>query len=72
VHKFHKIVATSKAMAIRGTVDASGLKHGARAVATFTARTQPGRALIEVVEGEKYRVCVVRISVPGFKLPTSG
>ncbi len=31
VHKFHKISATSHAMAVRGTVDASGLKVMAQA-----------------------------------------
>jgi hypothetical protein len=74
VHKFHKIVATSKAMAVRGTVDASGLKVMARAqVATFDSEnTNRDAHMMEVVEGEKYPYVSVRIGLPGFKLPTSG
>jgi len=74
VHKFHKFVGISKAMAVRGTVDASGLKVMARAqVSTFDSdNTNRDAHMMETVEGEKYPWVSVRGALPGFKLPTSG
>jgi len=74
VHKFHKIVGVSKALAVRGTVDASGLKVMARTqVSTFDSDNSNRDAhMMETVEGEKYPWVSVRGALPGFKLPTSG
>ncbi len=74
VHKFHKIVGVSKSMAVRGTVDASGLKLMARAqVSSFDSdNANRDEHMMETVEGEKYPWAVVRAALPGFKLPTSG
>jgi len=74
VHKFHKIVAVSKAMAVRGSVDASGLKVMARAqVSTFDSENSNRDShMMETVEGEKYPWAAVRAALPGFKLPTNG
>lgn len=74
VHKFHKITGVSKAMAIRGSVDGSGLKLMARAqVSTFDSDNANRDAhMMEAVEGEKYPWVSVRAALPGFKLPTSG
>jgi phage tail sheath gpL-like len=74
VHKFHKMIAVSKAMAVRGSVDASGLKVMARAqVSTFDSdNANRDSHMMETVEGEKYPYAIVRGVVPGFKLPTSG
>lgn len=73
VHKFHKVVGRSKAMAVRGTVDASGLKVMARAqVGTFDSdNTNRDEHMMEAVEGAKYPWVAVRIASPGYKLPTS-
>jgi hypothetical protein len=73
VHKFHTISAVSRALAVRGTVDASGLKVMARAqVGTFDSGNSNRDAhMMEVVEGEKYPWAVVRAVLPGFKLPTT-
>jgi hypothetical protein len=73
VHKFHTISATSHAMAVRGTVDASGLKVMARAqVGTFDSGNSNRDAhMMEAVEGEKYPWSVVRAVLPGFKLPSA-
>jgi hypothetical protein len=73
VHKLHKIVGTSKAMAVRGSVDATGLKLMARAqVQTFDSGNNNRDAhMMEAVEGEKYPWAVVRATLPGFELPTS-
>ncbi len=72
VHKFHKISATSHAMAVRGTVDAAGLKLMARAqVGTFDSGNSNRDAhMMETVEGERYPWVSVRGVLPGFKLPT--
>lgn len=74
VHKFHQMTGISKAMAVRGSVDASGLKLMARAqVGTFDSDNSNRDAhMMEVVEGEKYPWVSVRVALPGFKLPTSG
>jgi acyl-coenzyme A synthetase/AMP-(fatty) acid ligase len=74
VHKFHKFVGVNKAMVVRGTVDASGLKVMARAqVSTFDSdNANRDEHMMETVEGEKYPWVSVRAAVPGFKLPTSG
>jgi hypothetical protein len=74
VHKFHKFVGVSKAMVVRGTVDASGLKVMARTqVSTFDSdNANRDEHMMETVEGEKYPWVSVRAAVPGFKLPTSG
>jgi hypothetical protein len=74
VHKFHKITAVSKAMAVRGTVDGSGLKVMARAqVSTFDSDNANRDAhMMETVEGEKYPWATVRASLPGFTLPAKG
>ena len=74
VHKFHKIVGVSKAMAVRGSVDASGLKVMARAqVGTFDSdNTNRDAHMMETVEGEKYPWATVRASLPGFTLPANG
>ncbi|HEX7599555.1 MAG TPA: hypothetical protein VF518_15160 [Polyangia bacterium] len=71
VHKFHKISATSKALAVRGTVDAGGLKVMARTqVSTFDSDNSNRDAhMMETVEGEKYPWVVVRAALPGYKLP---
>jgi hypothetical protein len=71
VHKFHKISATSKALAVRGTVDASGLKVMARTqVSTFDSENSNRDShMMETVEGEKYPWVVVRAALPGYKLP---
>jgi hypothetical protein len=73
VHKFHKLVGVSKAMAVRGSVDASGLKVMARAqVGTFDSdNTNRDSHMMEVVEGEKFPWASVRAALPGFKLPTT-
>jgi hypothetical protein len=73
VHKFHKFVGISKAMAVRGTVDAAGLKVMARAqVSTFDSdNTNRDEHMMETVEGAKYPWAAVRAALPGFKLPTS-
>jgi hypothetical protein len=73
VHKFHKFTGISKAMAVRGTVDTSGLKVMARAqVSTFdSSNTNRDSHMMEVVEGEKYPWASVRAALPGFKLPTT-
>ena len=73
VHKLHKIVGTSKTMAVRGTVDASGLKVMARAqVGTFDSENSNRDAhMMEAVEGEKFPYVSVRVTAPGFKLPTT-
>jgi hypothetical protein len=74
VHKFHKIVGVSKAMAVRGTIDGSGLKLMARAqVGTFDSENANRDShMMETVEGEKYPWVMVRAAVPNFKLPTNG
>jgi hypothetical protein len=74
VHKFHKVVGVSKAMAVRGTVDATGLKIMARTqVSTFDSEnTNRDEHMMEAVEGGKYPWVQVRAALPGFKLPTSG
>ena len=74
VHKFHKFVGISKAMVVRGTVDASGLKVMARTqVGTFDSdNANRDEHMMETVEGEKYPWVSVRAAAPGFKLPTSG
>jgi hypothetical protein len=74
VHKFHKITGVSKAMAVRGSVDGSGLKLMARAqVSTFDSdNTNRDAHMMETVEGEKYPWVSVRAALPGFKLPASG
>lgn len=74
VHKFHTIVGVSKAMNLRGTVDASGLKLMARAqVGTFDSEnTNRDAHMMEAVEGEKYPWVSVRAVQPSFRLPTSG
>jgi len=61
-------------MAIRGSVDGSGLKLMARAqVGTFDSDNNNRDAhMMETVEGEKYPWVSVRGALPGFKLPTSG
>lgn len=73
VHKFHKVSGRSKAMAVRGTVDASGLKVMARAqVGTFDSdNTNRDEHMMETVEGAKYPWVAVRIASAGYKLPTS-
>lgn len=73
-HKFHKIVGVSKAMAVRGSVDGSGLKLMARAqVSTFDSdNANRDSHMMETVEGEKYPWVSVRAALPGFKLPSSG
>ncbi|HEX7508536.1 MAG TPA: YceI family protein [Polyangia bacterium] len=73
VHKFHKFVGVSKAMAVRGSVDATGLKVMARAqVGTFDSdNSNRDSHMMETVEGEKYPWVSVRAALPGFKLPTS-
>ncbi len=74
VHKFHKITGVSKAMAIRGSVDGTGLKIMARAqVSTFDSGNANRDAhMMEAVDGEKHPWVSVRAALPGFKLPTSG
>lgn len=74
VHKFHTTTGVSKAMVVKGTVDATGLKLMARAqVATFDSNNSNRDAhMMEVVEGEKFPWVSVRAVLPGFKLPTSG
>jgi hypothetical protein len=74
VHKFHKMTGVSKAMAVRGSVDASGLKVMARAqVSTFDSdNANRDSHMMETVEGEKYPWASVRAALPGFKLPASG
>lgn len=74
VHKFHKIVGVSKAMAVRGTVDGSGLKVMARTqVSTFDSdNTNRDAHMMETVEGEKFPWVTVRATLPGFSLPDSG
>jgi len=73
VHKFHKMVGVSKAMVVRGTVDASGLKVMARAnVGTFDSENSNRDShMMETVEAERYPWAIVRAVLPGFKLPTS-
>lgn len=74
VHKFHKITGVSKAMVVRGTVDASGLKVMARAqVSTFDSdNANRDEHMMETVEGQKYPWVSVRAVIPGFKLPSNG
>jgi hypothetical protein len=72
VHKFHKFIGRSKAMAVRGTVDASGLKVMARAqVSTFDSdNSNRDEHMMETVEGAKHPWAVVKIAEPSYKLPT--
>jgi hypothetical protein len=72
VHKFHTITGTSKAMVVRGSVDASGLKLMARAqVGTFDSGNSNRDAhMMEAVEGEKFPWVNVRAVESSFKLPT--
>jgi hypothetical protein len=74
VHKFHKIVGVSKALAVRGTVDGAGLKVMARTqVGTFdSGNANRDSHMMETVEGEKYPWVSVKAALPGFKLPTTG
>jgi hypothetical protein len=74
VHKFHKVTGVSKAMVVRGTVDASGLKVMARAqVRTFDSdNANRDEHMMETVEGEKYPWVSMRAALPGFKLPAHG
>jgi hypothetical protein len=74
IHKFHTSIGVSKAMVVKGTVDATGLKLMARAqVGTFDSNNSNRDAhMMEVVEGEKFPWVNVRAVLPGFKLPTSG
>jgi len=74
VHKFHKFTGVSKAMVVRGSVDASGLKVMARTqVGTFDSENSNRDShMMETVEGEKYPWAAVRAALPGFKLPTNG
>jgi hypothetical protein len=74
VHKFHKFVGRSQSMAVRGTVDDSGLKAMARAqVSTFDSNnTNRDEHMMETVEVAKHPWVSVRIALPGFKLPASG
>ena len=73
VHKFHKVVGVSTAMAVRGSVDAAGLKIMARAhVSTFdSGNTNRDAHVMEAIEVDKYPWASVRAALPGFKLPTS-
>jgi len=73
VHKFHTIVGTSKTMAVRGRVDASGLKVMARApVSSFDSdNANRDEHMMEAVEGAKFPWVVVRAALPGYKLPTA-
>jgi YceI-like domain len=72
IHKFHKVVGKSKALAVRGTVEASGLKVMARAqVGTFDSdNANRDTHMMETVEGEKYPWVSVKAALPGYKLPT--
>jgi len=74
VHKFHKVTGVSKAMVVRGTVDAGGLKVMARAsVSTFdSGNNNRDEHMMETVEGTKYPWVNVRAALPDYKLPTSG
>jgi hypothetical protein len=73
IHKFHKTVGVSKALVVRGTVDASGLKVMARTqVGTFDSdNANRDSHMMETVEGEKYPWVSVKAAMPGFKLPTT-
>jgi len=73
VHKFHKIVGKSPAMAVRGTVDDSGLKAMARAqVSTFDSdNTNRDQHMMETLEAGQHPWASVRVALPGFRLPTS-
>lgn len=73
IHKFHKVVGTSRSLVARGTVDASGLKAMARAqVSTFdSGNTNRDAHMMEAVEGAKYPYVSVRMVAPNFVLPTS-
>jgi hypothetical protein len=73
VHKFHKVVGKSRSMAVRGTVDDSGLKAMARAqVASFdSANTNRDQHMLETLEASRHPWVSVRVALPGFKLPTS-
>ncbi|MGD0837196.1 MAG: YceI family protein [Polyangia bacterium] len=73
VHKFHKFTGRSKAMVVRGAVDAGGLKAMARAqVGTFDSdNTNRDEHMMETVEGTKYPWVTVRVAAMGYKLPTS-
>jgi hypothetical protein len=72
IHKFHKFVGRSKAMAVRGTVDASGLKAMARAqVGSFDSdNSNRDEHMMETVEGAKFPWVSVKIVEPGYKLPS--
>jgi len=71
IHKFHKVVGASQALAVRGSVDAAGLKVMARAqVGTFdSGNSNRDQHMMEAVEGEKYPWVVVRAALPAFELP---
>ncbi len=73
VHKFHKVIGKSSTMAVRGTVDDSGLKAMARAqVASFNSGNgNRDQHMMETMEEAKYPWVLVRVALPGFKLPTS-
>ena len=74
IHKFHKFIGRSKAMAVRGAIDASGLKAMARAqVGSFDSdNANRDEHMMETVEGEKHPWATVKAALPGFRLPTSG
>lgn len=74
LHKFHTVIGVSKAMVVKGTVDATGLKLMARApVSTFDSDNGNRDAhMMEAVEGEKFPWVNVRAVLPGFRLPKSG
>jgi len=56
VHKFHKFVGVSKAMAVRGQCGCVGAQgHGARPGGTFDSdNSNRDSHMMETVEGEKY------------------
>jgi hypothetical protein len=73
-HKFHKVVGVCRAMAVRGAVDASGLRLMARAQVSMFDSDNANRDehMMETVEGEKHPWATVKAALPGFRLPTSG
>jgi hypothetical protein len=72
VHTFHTVTGTSPALAVRGSVDAGGLRVMARApVKSFDSGNANRDAhMMEAVEGERYPWVSVRAALPGFALPT--
>lgn len=73
VHKMHEVEGKSVKVEVVAVVDATGLKLMARApVTTFDSGNGNRDAhMLEVVEGAKFPLVVIKAAVPGFVPPTT-